>query len=129
MKYVKKPIPAQVKFARQAGTLETLEGPVAFGEGDALMTGVKGERWPIRRPRFEETYAPVPPTRMGENGRYLKKPKPVTARQTTIDETIDLGGDRGVLQAKPGDWIVTADDGRRWVVANDIFLATYQPIE
>lgn len=109
--------------------LETLEGPIAFEVGDALMTGIKGERWPIRLPRFEEIYAPVPPTRMGENGRYLKKPMPVSARQTKIDEIVNLGGDRGVLQAKAGDWILTADDGRQWVVANDIFLATYQPIE
>ena len=129
MKYIKRPIPIQVEFAQEAGTIQTLEGPVAFERGDALMMGIKGERWPIRRARFEETYVPIPPTRMGENGKYHKKPMPVSARQTTIDETVDLGGDRGVLLAKLGDWILTADDGRRWVVANDIFLVTYQPIE
>lgn len=126
MQYMKRPIPIDVEFASHAGTLQTLEGEVGYEAGDALMTGVKGERWPIRRQRFESTYAPVAPTQMGESGQYLKKPVEVSARQAKGVETIELQAGAGTLQARPGDWIVTAPDGHQWVVANDIFHATYQ---
>lgn len=129
MRYLKRPIPVDVEFAPHAGTLQTLEGEVAFEAGDALMTGVKGERWPIRRHRFESTYAPVAPTRMGKNGRYLKKPVEVSARQAKAPESIELQAGSGTLQARPGDWVVTAPDGHQWVVANEIFHATYQRSE
>lgn len=128
MKYRKKPIPHSVSFAKAAGTLQTLEGPVDYASGDALMTGVAEEHWPISRPRFEATYTPVPPTVMGENGLYLKMPIPVSAYQAHDNEMISLGDGRGELRAKPGDWIVTSPDGKQWVVADSIFHDTYEPI-
>lgn len=128
MKYRKKPIPNPVSFAKTAGTLETLEGPVNYHAGDALMTGVAGEHWPISRPHFETTYTPVPPTSMGEDGLYLKNPIPVSAYQTREEKMISLGTARGALRAQPGDWIITAPDGKQWVVANALFHDTYEPI-
>jgi hypothetical protein len=129
MKYLKKLIPAQVEFAKEAGSLSTLEGDVAYFPGDALMTGVKGEHWPIRRARFEATYEPMPPTRMGENGVYLKTPMPVTARQAYSEEKVSLPDTQGILKARAGDWILTSEDGHQWVVADDIFRDSYHPIE
>jgi hypothetical protein len=126
VRFIKKPIPTLVEFAEHAGTLQTLEGPVAYEPGDALMRGMIGERWPIRRAHFESTYEPVAPVRMGENGQYIKKAIPVTAQQAKSEESIVLDEGRGTLQAKPGDWILVEDDGRQWVVTNDIFTATYQ---
>ncbi len=126
MKYIKKPIPVQVEFASAAGTLQTLEGPVQYEAGDALMTGAANEHWPIRHKRFEETYAPLPTTKMGEAGLYLKKHILVDARLVQKAETIPLGGERGVLNAQTGDWILTAPDGQQWVVSGDIFRLTYE---
>ncbi|MGO9445922.1 MAG: PGDYG domain-containing protein [Thiobacillaceae bacterium] len=129
MKYVKNAISVGVKFATQRGVLQTREGPVGYEAGDALMNGAKGEHWAIQRARFEATYKPLPPTAMGEEGQYLKMPLPVSARQVLADETIALSEARGVLQAQKGDWILTTEDGRQWVVANDIFRVTYSVLE
>jgi hypothetical protein len=126
VKAVKKPIPVQVEFASVSSEIQTEEGPVQCASGDALMTGAAGERWPIGRNRFEAIYEPLAPTRMGENGAYLKKIETVDAQQTTTEVEIDLGPSHGTLRAKPGDWIVTSNDGHRWVVASDIFQNTYE---
>jgi len=128
MRYTKKPIPVIVDFAKESGEMQTLEGVVRFQAGDALMTGISGERWPIARKRFEETYSPLnPPLKMGESGLYLKKPMLVEARQVTSEQTVQLPGDTGSLLAKPGDWILESEDGHIWVVADAIFIQTYQP--
>lgn len=127
MKYLKKPIPSQVTFAQSVGTLQTLEGPVSYLAGDALMMGVKGERWPISRDNFEANYSPISPTIMGRDGLYLKKNIPISARQTESVEFIALENGKGKLRAQVGDWIVTAPDGHQWVVADDLFQLTYSP--
>lgn len=36
--------------------LDTLEGRLTFNEGDYIVTGIKGERWAVRKDIFEETY-------------------------------------------------------------------------
>ena len=104
----------------------TLEGPVRHAAGDAILTGSAGEQWPIPRAIFEATYAPVAPLRSGEDGAYIKKAIPVEARQADRAEVVTLGDGRGQIHAQPGDWIVTAPDGRQWVVAEAIFRTTYR---
>lgn len=121
--YLKKPIPVRVEFAEENGEIRTLEGIVKYQIGDALMTGIKGERWPIKREIFERTYYPVGPILMGASGQYLKEPKPVFARQSICSERIEI--DNGILIAKKGDWIVSASDNKKWVVENKIFCETY----
>ncbi|SAL73291.1 hypothetical protein AWB69_08976 [Caballeronia udeis] len=126
MKAIKKPIAVLVEFATTSSEMQTLEGPVKFAQGDALATGPAGERWPIGRERFEVSYEPVAPTRMGENGSYLKRLETVDARQTPIATEIALGSRQGTLHAKPGDWIITSVSGEQWVVADNIFRQTYE---
>lgn len=128
MKFRKKPVAVDVCFAQSAGTLQTLEGLVKFIQGDALTTGVQNERWPIPRKHFESTYAPVWPTLMGTDGRYIKKPSKVTALQCGSEQHVSIGDGNGVLRAKVGDWIVTDGAGNRWVVADSIFRATYESV-
>ena len=70
LKVTKKPIPVSVAFAPADGVCGTLEGPVRYRAGDAILTGVQGEHWPIQRDAFLASYAPVPPTRAGEDGSY-----------------------------------------------------------
>ena len=126
MKHHKLPFPVIVHFATLPGVTVTLEGPVRHEAGDAILTGSAGEQWPIPRAVFEATYAPVAPLRSGENGAYIKKAIPVEARQADRAEVITLGDGRGEIHAQPGDWIVTAPDGRQWVVAEAIFRTTYR---
>ena len=37
-------------------TIPTLEGPMRASEGDWIVTGVKGERYPVKPDVFEATY-------------------------------------------------------------------------
>lgn len=126
-KYIKKPIKTKVEFATNSGELETLEGTVKYQLGDALITGVAGEQWPINRTQFEQSYRPVTPVNMGQSGNYLKNRVQVEARQTNIEENISIA--EGMLHAKKGDWIVSAPDGKQWVVADLIFRETYQRLD
>jgi hypothetical protein len=73
-KYVKKPIPVeaeQYKKGMEDGFdkvfnikeghpikpfINTLEGRMLFNEDAYIVTGIKGERWAVRKDIFEETY-------------------------------------------------------------------------
>lgn len=126
MKYLKLKLPTQVKFASVAGVLPTIEGDVAYQAGDALMTGIEGEHWPISRATFEATYEAVPPTKMGDTGTYVKKQVVVEAEQLEAPAEISIQAGKSMLKGKTGDWVVTSPDGSRWVVSDSIFKETYR---
>ena len=48
----KLPVIHNVVFAEVAGVCETLEGAVPYKSGDAIVTGVADERWPVSREYF-----------------------------------------------------------------------------
>ncbi|MCL4336291.1 MAG: PGDYG domain-containing protein [Candidatus Thermoplasmatota archaeon] len=56
MKAIKKPIVIDFEFAEEDGEIETLEGKFSYKKGDAIITGVKGEKYPCRRDIFDQTY-------------------------------------------------------------------------
>jgi hypothetical protein len=126
---MKCPLVAGVTFATSGGSLQTLEGGVHYAAGDALMTGVRGEHWPIRRQTFESSYEPCDAQPMGVDGHYRKRTIPVFARQLTETCVITLDEDRGDLSGIVGDWIVRDATGRTWVVADDIFRITYVTLD
>jgi hypothetical protein len=129
MGFLKKSIDVQVSFAHAAGEICTLEGVVRYEAGDAILVGVAGEQWPVERSRFEQTYAPVPPLEMGQCGIYSKKYLPVEAQQLVSDRRIELQGGRGVLAGSAGDWLITDQEGRQWVVQKDIFEHSYTALD
>jgi hypothetical protein len=124
--YIKIPSPVSVEFARRSGTLSTLEGPVQYQQGDALVTGVSGERWPVTREQFMATYEVVPGQRIGDSSLYRKREMLVTAVQAETGMVVEMKLHSSTLFAAKGDWIVTSPDGIRWVVAADIFPRTYK---
>ena len=128
-KFLKRPLITSVEFADKAGVLNTLEGEVPYQTGDALMTGVSGERWPISRARFDSTYHAVSPTQQGEDGGYIKNAIHVTAVQITEIVQVGLSDVPASISGKIGDWLITAPDESHWVVDNEIFRKTYLPVE
>ena len=56
IKAVKKKIEVEVEFAKEDGEIQTLEGVVSYKKGDAIITGIKGEKYPCRRDIFDESY-------------------------------------------------------------------------
>lgn len=124
----KRPVLVAVQFAAAPGTVQTLEGPVRYAAGDALLTGVEGERWPVARAHFERAYAPVPPVRMGEPGGYRKQPLTVRARRIDTPFCVRLAVSGDTLRGRPGDWLVQYGPGDYGIVQAKVFAATYEPV-
>lgn len=125
-RYVRLPVEVRVRFAATDGHAITLEGPVAYVPGDAIVTGTAGETWPIQRRRFERTYEPADPKlQMGTDGIYRRRREAALALRLYADTTVVLSDQRGRLHGRQGDWLVQGPDGDRWIVADAIFQATY----
>jgi hypothetical protein len=124
----KLPIAVQVKFATLNGELKTREGLVQFKIGDAILTGVEGECWPIEREKFFQSYEAKPPTMVGLGGQYVKRPMRVLCLKVDRILEISLPGKRGTLKAAPGDYLVQYNIGDLAVVGESIFRNSYQVI-
>lgn len=119
--------PVRVRFAPADGVCETLEGPVRYRAGDAIVTGTRGEQWPVKRDSFLATYAAEPPTASGQDGRYRKTPLTVRALRLTQPAEVPVGWQDDPLHGRPGDWLLDYGDGSLGVVRDDIFRETYGP--
>lgn len=117
----KLPLPVQARFAEADGVCQTLEGPVQYAAGDAILTGVRGEQWPVARARFDQTYEAD-----AVAGHYRKRPITVWALPLRAPTEVPLGGGRGTLHGQPGDWLVQYGPGDFGIVAADIFEQTYR---
>ena len=52
----KHPTPIHYKTAIEPGTIETLEGPVDYHTGYKIITGPKGEQYPVNPEKFADYY-------------------------------------------------------------------------
>lgn len=127
MRVRKRPLPVAVAFAREDGICPTLEGPVPFRVGDAILTGVQGEQWPVARDRFESRYAPTDGQSMGQDGNYLKHLQTVLARRLDAPLQVMLPAG-GRLTGKPGDWLLQYAPDDYGIIAEEIFRTTYTPV-
>ena len=128
LRLCKKPIAVRVEFATADGVCTTLEGPVRYRAGDAILTGVRGERWPLQYARFSKSYEPVPPTRAGENGSYRKAPSLTLALRLDRPRDVPVGWQNDPLHGRPGDWILQYADGSYSVISDDVLRETYAPV-
>ena len=119
-----KSVEVSVKFAVTDGSMMTLEGEVPYRAGDALMTGVQGESWPIERAKFDEWYRAVD----GKPGYFLKV-KSVLAQKFTCAFRVPITeSQQTFLVGKAGDWVVQTSPGNLGVVDSEIFKRTYRLI-
>lgn len=114
-----------VRFAAHDGSVATLDGDVRMQAGDAVVTGLDGEQWPVARARFQASYAPVAPLAVGQDGLYDSLPLPVLA--LPLEQACEVLLPDGVsrLQGGPGDWLVDYGDGSLGVVASGLFARIY----
>jgi hypothetical protein len=118
----------RVDFAGEPGDCETLEGRVSYEAGDALVTGEKGECWPVRRALFQQSYQAEPPTVAGEDGFYRRVEKTLLAKRLDHPVSIELAPGRGRLSGKVGDWLVQQEDGNQGIVAAALFAGMYDEL-
>jgi len=127
LRVCKKPTSVQAEFAVADGVCETLEGPVRFRAGDAILTGIQGERWPVRRDLFMTSYQPVSPTGAGENGSYRKAPTLTYALRLDGSRDVPVSWRHDKLHGHPGDWLLHYADGSYGVIKDSIFRESYAP--
>jgi hypothetical protein len=119
-KAFKKPAKEPFEVAQKAGTIQTLEGPVKYGKGFYIITGPKGEKYPIP----PETFAKL----KVDNGDGTASPKKIVKLAKEADHSGEVKTSWGeTLKYKPGeDVIVRHGDGDYGVVKRGIFEETYQ---
>ena len=116
----KRPIPLNFRYAEEAETIETKEGPVTAEAGAAIMTGTEGEQWPIPGEKFEQTYDVLEP------GTAAKKNIPVFAKEMAEPFQVKVSWSNDLLQGEAGDYLVQYGPGDYGVVGREIFQKTYK---
>ena len=115
----KKPAEEHYEIADQDGTIETLEGPVKYKAGYYILTGPKGERYPMPPEKFAEL--------KDDQGDGVCTPKKIMKVAKLADHSGSVATSWGeTLHYNPGeDYIVRHGPGDYGVVKRDIFAKTY----
>jgi hypothetical protein len=116
----------QVQFADRTSTVQTPEGAVHAQPGDAILTGIAGERWRVSHRHFANKYRPAAATRAGEPGTYLSLRNRILALRMTEPFEVLLADGVSRLNGRPGDWLVDYGDGSLGVISDAIFQVTYE---
>ena len=124
MKVFKKPIPVKVQYLFEPTVVQTLEGPVTAGLGQALMIGPKDDPYPISLESLFSTYNVDEELGIAYKRRIL-----VDARQITEPTEVTVEWSKEKLYGKPGDYLVTYESGKQWIVEKGIFEETYEVVE
>lgn len=117
-KTFKKSNPISYKTAINSGTIDTLEGPVNYVAGHKIMTGPKGEQYPISPEKFKSLY--------DDNGDGTATPKKIIKIAKLADHDGTLYTNWGDLKyTKGNDYIVRHGPNDYGAVKSDIFKQTY----
>jgi hypothetical protein len=127
LRVCKNPDPVPVTIASTDGACETLEGTVRYRAGDAILTGIQGERWPVQRELFLASYEPVAPTVAGTDGLYRKAPSVTRALRLRRAVRVPVGWQNDPLRGRRGDWLLLYTDGSHGVARDSVFRASYGP--
>jgi hypothetical protein len=114
----KKPAHEKYEIAQQAGTVQTLEGPVQYEAGHYIMTGPKGEQYPITPEKFHSL--------KDDLGNGIATPKKIVKIAKLADHDGVIHTSWGDLNYTAGnDYIVRHGTGDYGAVKKDIFAQTY----
>ena len=111
--------PVKHETATKSGVVQTLEGPVKYESGHKIITGPKGEKYPIHPKKFKELY--------NDNGDGTATPKKIVKRAKLADHNGTVHTSWGDLKYEKGKhYIVRHGPGDYGVVEKDIFHKTYE---
>lgn len=114
----KHPTPVSYETATDNGTVDTLEGPVQYTVGHKIITGPKGEKYPVSPIKFDAYY--------DDNGDGTATPKKIHKVAKLADHDGIVKASWGNLEYTRGnDYIVRHGAGDYGVVKKDIFAKTY----
>jgi hypothetical protein len=119
-KAYKKPAKEKYEVANEPGTIDTLEGPVKYPAGYYIMTGPKGEQYPISPEKFADL--------KDDLGDGICTPKKIMKVAKLADHSGSVNTSWGEkLHYNPGeDVIVRHGENDYGVVKKDIFAQTYE---
>ena len=116
----KKPIILSFELLKEDVDIETKEGIVsAQADRDIIMTGTKGECWPIPLNIFVQTYETIAP------GKAYKKDLSIWAIKMTYIFSVKVSWSDSVLEGKIGDYLVEYGKDDYGIVDSEIFEETY----
>ena len=114
-------VPAREPFeiADRDGTIDTLEGPVKYKKGFYIITGPKGEQYPMPPEKFNDLKT--------DNGDGTASPKKIIKLAKVADHSGSVNTSWGErLHYSPDeDIIVRHGENDYGVVKRDIFAKTY----
>lgn len=115
----KKPAQEKYEIAQQDGVLQTLEGPVNYKKGYYILTGPKGEQYPMPPEKFNEL--------KDDLGDGVCSPKKImkVAKLADHDGAIKTSWGETLNYTDGNDYIVRHGPGDYGVVKADIFKQTY----
>jgi hypothetical protein len=116
---MKRPNLHPFRIAENDETVVTREGPVQAKRGDAILTGIEGEVWPIQASKFLATYDVLSIEKC--------RKKPIEVLVVCVDRPFQVvvSYQDNLLDGKPGDWLVQYDEANYGIVGRDIFEKTY----
>lgn len=114
--------PIHYDTATDSGTVDTLEGPVRYEAGHKIITGPKGEKYPVSPESFEDKY--------DIEDEHTATPKKIIKYAKLADHDGVLETSWGNLEyTKGNDVIVRHGEGDYGAVKLDIFQQTYNTKE
>lgn len=115
----KKPAKEKYRIADSDGTIDTLEGPVSYKKGFYIMTGPKGEEYPMPPEKFSEL--------KDDHGNGIATPKkiPKIAKLADHDGAVETSWGETLNYTTGEDFIVKHGPGDYGVIKADIFKKTY----
>ena len=118
----KRPAKEKYEIAAEPGTIQTLEGPVKYPAGFYIMTGPKGEQYPISPEKFNEL--------KDDLGDGVCSPKKIMKVAKVADHSGSVDTSWGEkLHYNPGEDIIVRHGPNDYgVVKKDIFNQTYEKV-
>ena len=110
--------PIHYDTATTSGTVNTLEGPVKYEAGHKIITGPKGEKYPVSPESFADKY--------DVNDEHTATPKKIIKYAKLADHDGVIHTSWGNLEYTTGnDYIVRHGTNDYGAVKKDIFSQTY----
>ena len=122
-KTFKKSNPEQYRIATDTGVIQTLEGPVNYKKGYYILTGPKGEQYPIPPEKFREL--------KDDAGNGVCYPKKIikVAKLADHDGAVTTSWGETLNYQAGADYIVRHGPGDYGVIKKDIFAKTYEQVK
>jgi len=121
-KCYKRPAKEKYRIADEPGVIQTLEGPVKYPAGYYIMTGPKGEEYPISPEKFLDL--------KDDLGNGICQPRKIIKIAKVADHsgTVDTSWGEKLHYNPKEDVIVRHGENDYGVVKQDIFDKTYERV-